>query len=100
MLENWAPQAVVTDCAVCGASGMDLARQVRDAVPGTRLLMLATDPPEGAEGVYDAVVRKGSGVRQLSDALCRLGVEPRQERDLTGYRLPLASGVRPASRER
>lgn len=70
------PRAVVTDRQMPDGDGLELARRVKAASPGTPVVMLSGAPPPEARDMCDVVLNKPKGVRELLPALRGLGVCP------------------------
>lgn len=63
LVERLRPDAVIVDLAMPGIDGVEVARAVHDAVPGTSVLLVTgTDDPaerKRAEGLGTPVIHKG-----------------------------------------
>lgn len=75
--QDW-PEAVLLDVVMPGLSGIDVLRRIRPTQPGLPVVILTgrADAAQIAEarrlGVTD-VIEKPVGLRQISEALLRLG---------------------------
>ncbi len=100
ILQERGVRAVLTDHRTFGdrdwLSGLDLARNIRSLSPTTVVIMLATQPPEEARLVCDAVLAKPASVTLVVQTLYRLGVRPRSnpERSAFAGRETAVGGVR------
>jgi len=65
-----APDCILADLRMSGLAGSELARNLRQAVPGVTLFAITATPPPAVDG-YDAVLAKPLAVEALRAALAR-----------------------------